>query len=92
MVKPNPEKRSLKQVNPELYARLKAEAATPYRSLRQFIYFAFAASGFIGGMIFLTKIIAGKDIENSFPNFALQLGVVALMIGLWRWEKNRGKK
>jgi hypothetical protein len=92
MVQPNPEKRSPKQLNPELYARLKSEAAAPYRSLRKFIYLAFAASGFIGGMIFLTKIIAGKNIETSFPNFALQLGVVALMIGLWRWEQKREQK
>jgi hypothetical protein len=70
----------------EQYTRLKAEALAPYRGLRKFIYFAFGASGAIGGFVFLTQWLAGREESATLPNLALQLGVVALMIGLWRWE------
>ncbi|AKG22149.1 DUF3493 domain-containing protein [Calothrix sp. 336/3] len=82
---------SLQQTNPEKYARLRAEAAAPYRGLRKFIYLTCAGSGFIGGMIFFTQLLAGRDIEHALPNFALQSGVVALMVFLWRWDRDRGK-
>jgi Low psii accumulation1 / Rep27 len=75
---------------PEQYARLKAEAAAPYRGLRKFIYLGCGASGFIGAFIFLTQILAGRDVSNALPNLALQVGVVALMVVLWRWEQSRG--
>lgn len=73
-------------LSPEQYARLKAEAATPYRGLRLFIYVAFAASGTIGAFIFLSQLLAGHNVTNLLPNLALQLGVVALMIWLFRLE------
>ena len=75
--------------SPEKYARLKAEAAAPYRGLRKFIYFGFGASGFIGAFIFLAQLAAGKDVATTLPNFALQVGVVALMVFLFRWEQSR---
>lgn len=75
----------------EQYARLKAEAAAPYRGLRRFIYGAFAASGAVGGFIFLTQLLAGREVEQALPNFALQVGVVALMIWLFRLE-NRAER
>ena len=70
----------------EKYARLKAEAKAPYKGLRKFIYVAFGASGFIGAVIFLAKLAAGRDVATALPNFALQVGVVALTIFLFRWE------
>jgi len=73
-------------LTPEQYARLRAEAATPYRGLRLFTYLAFAASGTIGAFIFLMQILAGHNVTNLLPNLALQLGVVALMIWLFRLE------
>lgn len=73
-------------LSPDQYARLKAEAAAPYRGLRLFIYFAFAASGTIGAFIFLSQLLAGHNVTNLLPNLALQLGVVALMIWLFRRE------
>lgn len=79
--------RDLKQVDPELYARLKAEAAAPYRGLRKFVYFGCGASGFIGAVIFLAQLAAGREVASALPNFALQVGVVALMIFLFRLEK-----
>ncbi|NET47275.1 MAG: DUF3493 domain-containing protein, partial [Merismopedia sp. SIO2A8] len=45
-----------RQLSPEKYARLKAEAKAPYRGLRKFIYFTFGASGFIGALIFLAQL------------------------------------
>lgn len=88
MVEKNPQSR----LNSEQYARLKAEMTAPYRGLRKFIYVAFGASGFIGAFIFFFQLLAGKDVESGLPNFLLQIGIVALMIFLWRWEENRQKR
>ncbi len=80
------------QLSREKYARLKAEAQAPYRGLRKFIYLAFGASGFVGALIFLAQLAAGRDITSTLPNFALQIGVVALMVWLFRWEKKAERK
>ena len=88
---PSPAGRRLQQRDPEAFERLRAEAAAPYKGLRQFIYVAFAASGGIGSFIFLTQILAGRDVSTALPNFALQVGVVALMIALLRWERRSPK-
>lgn len=76
-------------LSPEKYARLQAEAKAPYRGLRKFFYLAFAASGFIGALVFLAKLAAGKEVASSFPNFVLQVGIVALMFFLFNWELKR---
>ncbi|MGK7931290.1 MAG: DUF3493 domain-containing protein [Microcystaceae cyanobacterium] len=81
-----PPKKSRPQLDPEKYASLKAEAKAPYKGLRKFFYLAFGASGFIGGLVFLAQLAAGKDVTTVLPNFALQVGVVALMIFLFRLE------
>jgi Low psii accumulation1 / Rep27 len=80
------------QMSPEGYARLKAEAMAPYRGLRQFIYVGFGASGFIGGVVFLAQLLAGRNVESALPNLALQVGVVALMVGLFRWEQRASRR
>lgn len=77
------------KLSPEKYAYLKAEAQAPYKVVRKFIYFAFAASGLIGGFIFFVKLIAGQNVSENFPNFALQMGILALMIFLFRWEDRK---
>ena len=79
-------------LTPEKYARLKAESKAPYRGLRQFLYFAFGASGLIGAFVFLAKLAAGEDLSTNFPNFALQIGVVALMVFLFRVDKAKDQK
>jgi Low psii accumulation1 / Rep27 len=79
-------KNSLKQTDPEKYARLKAEAQAPYKGLRVFFYLAFGASGFIGAIVFLAQLAAGQNVTSALPNFALQIGLVALTIWLIRWE------
>lgn len=88
MVEQNPKNR----VNPEQYARLRAELASPYRGLRKFFYLACGASGFIGAFIFFVQLLAGRDVNNALPNLALQIGVVALMVFLWRWEQRQQQK
>lgn len=79
-------------VDPNLKNRLKAEIASPYRGLRQFIYIGVGASGFIGAFVFFFQILAGRNIDSSLPNFGLQVGIVALMVLLWRWEQRRSKE
>ena len=74
-------------LTPEKYARLKAESQAPYRGLRKFFYVAFGASGLIGAFVFLAKLASGQSTATNLPNFALQLGVVALMVFLFRWDK-----
>jgi hypothetical protein len=88
MIQQNPKN----PLNPEQYARLKAEMAAPYRGLRQFIYIACGASGFIGALVFFSQLLAGRNIDSALPNLALQVGVVALMVFLWRWEQRRQKR
>jgi hypothetical protein len=80
------------KLSPEKYARLKAEAKAPYKGLRQFFYVTFGASGFIGAFVFLAKLAAGQDLATTLPNLALQLGLVALMIFLFRWEQGKNNK
>lgn len=75
------------KLSPEKYARLKAEAKAPYRGLRKFIYFACGASGFLGALTFLARLAAGNDLSHDLPNFALQVGVVALMVFLFKIDK-----
>ncbi|MDH6060340.1 DUF3493 domain-containing protein [Chrysosporum bergii ANA360D] len=88
MVKPNRQT----GLNSEQYARLKAEMAAPYRGLRQFIYVGFGASALIGAFIFFFQVLAGRDVNGTLPNLALQLGILALMIVLWRKEQKGHKR
>jgi len=81
-----------RNLDPEIYARLRAEAKAPYRGLRRFIYIGFGASGAIGGFVFLAKILAGQQLSETVPNFALQVGVVALMVWLYRLENRVEQK
>lgn len=83
------EQNSKNRLTPEQYSRLKAEMKAPYRGLRKFIYLGLGASGFIGSVVFMFRCLAGKEVASSLANFALQLGVVALMIFLWRWDNDR---
>lgn len=74
-------------LTPERYARLKAEAEAPYRGLRRFVYLGLGASALIGAFIFALQLLAGRDPGALLPNLALQLGLAALMVVLYRWDK-----
>lgn len=78
------------EMNAEKYARLKAEAKAPYKGLRKFIYGAIGASGGIGAFVFLTQLLAGRDVSRALPNLLVQLGVIGLVVLLFRLE-NRNK-
>lgn len=82
----------MSKLDPDQIARLRAEVKAPYRPLRQFIYIAFGASGLIGATIFLAQLAAGRDVVAALPNFALQTGVVALMIWLYRLERRSSRR
>ncbi|NJN29959.1 MAG: DUF3493 domain-containing protein [Synechococcales cyanobacterium RM1_1_8] len=84
---PSPQPKKPPALSPEKYARLKAEAKAPFRGLRRFLYLGFAASGAMGGFIFLTQALAGRDVSQALPNLAVQLGVVGLMVGLLRLDR-----
>lgn len=86
----SPEKKLPQGISPEKYARLRAEAKYPYKGLRQFVYGAVGASGAIGAFVFLTQILAGRDVGAALPNLLLQVGIVGLMVVLLRWENRRG--
>ncbi|MEM8641278.1 MAG: DUF3493 domain-containing protein [Cyanobacteria bacterium P01_G01_bin.54] len=83
---PDLKKENPENYSPEQYARLKAEAQAPYKGLRNFVYLGFGASALIGAVIFLLQLLAGTASTATLPNFALQLGVLAVMIGLFRYE------
>ncbi|MBE9043677.1 DUF3493 domain-containing protein [Pleurocapsales cyanobacterium LEGE 10410] len=92
MVELSPEELARARKNnltPEKYARLRAEAQAPYRGFRKFFYITFGASGLIGAFIFLAKLAAGQELTTNLPNFFLQLGVVALMVFLFRWDRSK---
>lgn len=73
-------------IDPKLEKRLKREMMSPYRGLRQFIYFGMGASGFIGGFICFCQLLAGRNVESTLPNLVIQVGLVILMVVLWKWE------
>ncbi|NJK38089.1 MAG: DUF3493 domain-containing protein [Oscillatoriales cyanobacterium RM2_1_1] len=83
---PNPE------LDREKYARLQTELKAPFRPLRQFIYVSFGISGLIGAVVFLTQLMAGRQVAAALPNFALQSGLVALMVWLFRLERRANEK
>lgn len=84
--KDTPRKTPPKGMSQERYDKLVAESQAPYKGFRKFIYASFGASGAVGGFIFFTKILAGREVAETLPNLALQIGVVALMVFLFRWE------
>lgn len=90
--KPAGTQKTSQKLSPETYARLKGEAAAPYRGLRKFVYVVCGASGFLGAFVFLAQLIAGREVGSALPNFALQVGVIALMIWLFRLDKASGKQ
>jgi hypothetical protein len=84
-------RRPKSSLTPEDYARLKAELKAPYRPLRQFVYFACGASGLLGAFVMVMQLLAGRSGTNALPSLALQIGVVGLMIGLFRLEQRPRK-
>ncbi|MCS7031581.1 MAG: DUF3493 domain-containing protein [Gloeomargarita sp. SKYG116] len=76
----------------ERWLRLREEAKAPYRGLRQFIYLAFGLSGAIGALVFAADLLSGAGDLRTGVNLLLQLGLVALMVALWRWERRHSQR
>ncbi|MGD1950536.1 MAG: DUF3493 domain-containing protein [Leptolyngbyaceae cyanobacterium] len=74
----------------EQFNRLVKETQSPFKGLRKLIYGAVGASGLLGAFVFLTQLIAGKNVETALPNLAVQMGVIGIVIFLF-WLEGRGK-
>lgn len=85
-----PSNKRRNQLSAEKYKRLQAEVKAPYRGLRKTIYVVFAASGLIGAFVMLSQLAAGGNVTETLPNLGLQVGVVALMVWLFRID-GKGK-
>jgi hypothetical protein len=81
-----------KSLNFNERVQLTAELAAPYRQLRFFVYLAAAASGGIGAFVFFFRALAGRDLNQTLPSLALQLGITAAALALWRWERQRQQR
>jgi hypothetical protein len=86
-IKPKPP-----SIDPELYRRLQSEAKNPFRTFRRFFYLSFAGSAGIGGVVFLAKLAAGRELETTIPNLAIQAGAVALFGWLLTVDKDKAAK
>ncbi len=76
--------------SPQDYEKLKAELKTPFLGLRRFIYLACGASGSVGAYIFLTQLLPGRgETGTTLSNLAVQMGVIGIMILLYRIDKPR---
>lgn len=71
--------------------KLLTELASPYRGLRRFIYLAVGSSATIGAFVFFFQALAGRDLGATLPSLALQVGILAGMLGLNHLE-NRSRK
>ena len=85
---PDPKPRRPAGMNPEKYERLLAEAQAPWKTFRKFIYGAVGTSGVLGAFVFFFQVLAGRNLEQSLPNLAVQLGVIGLMVLLFRLESS----
>jgi len=89
MSQPQTPKPSRSSLNQEQLKQLRAELKSPYRGLRRFFYVAFAGSAFVGAVVFFFQLLAGKDVTTTLPNFALQVGVLTVMLWLLWIERSR---
>ncbi|MEN9231381.1 MAG: DUF3493 domain-containing protein [Thermostichus sp. DG02_5_bins_236] len=78
-------------LSPADRVRLLTELASPYRGLRRFIYLAVGSSATIGAFVFFFRALAGRDLSATLPSLALQLGILAGMLGLNHLE-NRSRQ
>lgn len=80
-------------------AKMRSEVIAPFRALRMFFYSAFMASGGIGGLIAITRLIASL---NNAPGaeapieiakgIAIDFGAVIIFALLYRWDSKARDK
>ena len=80
----NPALHAKKPISPNLKAKLLQEAESPWRTVRKFIYGAFALSATVGGLTALTQLAAAVSkqpdalpLEQTIQNVVIDFGVVA---------------
>lgn len=88
---PDPKPRRPAGMSPEKYERLLAEAQAPWKTFRQVFYGIMGASGMVGAFVFFFQVLAGRDLAQSVPNLAVQLGVIGLVVFLFRLERRSEK-
>lgn len=84
--------KSKPSIDPELYRRLQSEAKNPFRAFRRFFYFSFVGSAGIGGVVFIAKLAAGRELETTIPNLGIQAGAVALFVWLLMVDRDKEDK
>eukprot|EP01036_Dinobryon_divergens_P026271 gene26271-34896_t len=79
-----------------MLVKLKAEATSPFRLLRQFVYGAMGAAGGLGTFTAIPQLIVALqnsgDVENAVKNIAIDTGGVLLAIALWKVENDNAMK
>lgn len=55
--------------------------------MRLFFYGGIGVWGLLGAFIFFFRVLAGRELETSLPNFLLQAGLVAAMGWLFQREQ-----
>eukprot|EP00271_Cylindrocystis_brebissonii_P020610 TRINITY_DN689_c1_g2_i1.p1 TRINITY_DN689_c1_g2~~TRINITY_DN689_c1_g2_i1.p1 ORF type:complete len:362 (+),score=44.12 TRINITY_DN689_c1_g2_i1:140-1225(+) len=80
-------------------AKIRSEVTAPFRSLRMVLFPFFIASAGIGGLIALTRVIAGlggapnaDPLSDTLTDLAVDLGAVALFAFLFSRDKTSEKK
>ena len=80
----------------EMLIKLKAEATSPFRLLRQFIYGGMGAAGGLGTFTAIPQLILALqshgDVENAVKNIAIDTGGVLLAVALWKFDNDNAMK
>ena len=80
----------------DMLVKLKAEATSPFRLLRQFVYGAMGAAGGLGTFTAIPQLIlalqSNRDVENAVKNLFIDTGGVLLAIALWKVENDNAMK
>ena len=80
----------------DMLVKLKAEATSPFRLLRQFVYGAMGAAGGLGTFTAIPQLIlalqSNGDVENAVKNLFIDTGGVLLAIALWKVENDNAMK
>lgn len=84
-------------LNDEMKAKLKAEMASPFYRVRQFLYIAGGSAGALGTLTTIPQIIIastnGGDISTAVTNVAIDIGLLVAAVLLWNYDSsNQNKK
>lgn len=74
---------------PKQYQSLQKEAQNPFRAFRRFFYWAFLASGSLGGFVCFFQVLAGRNLSQGLTNLALQVGLIVGMIIILKYDRDK---